>query len=162
MKKDKEKINYEGYKCFECAYFDDCKYTTDDGDMTVCNKFKEARFQLTPKGIWIAVCITTLGDGGNDVDIDFCERFFEKYNHNMYACGLIQDNCKTRLGLILKMWFKDLKNVFTGKKRMNSKDVLIETMKDDEFEGTIFSDEDIVFELYGKFIDGMKKNEYVI
>lgn len=147
--------------CFDCSKYETCEYAVEDG--TACNNYEEVRYCLTPKGVWFGCCIEEFSDDGKDmcVDMDLCIRFFEKFMHNMYACGLIEEKHRTKIGLVIRFWLKDIKRLFNGQKKMNSLDVILETGKDDEFAGTDFADAEVLIRLHKKFHDGMKIHGYL-
>ena len=150
--------------CDDCANRDECKVYIEGGD--ICNRYEEERFVLTPKGIWYISCVETLaksnGHYSHDLDeLSAYDRFFEKYEHGMYTNGLIDDSGKPKLIRGIAILARRIKNALTGRKTKTSVDVLFETASDKEFDGTVFSDNDTVMEIYGRFVEGMEKCGYL-
>lgn len=142
--------------CIDCVHFDDCEHSCIDG--VVCDKFSEARYVLTPKGIWYACCLEEFGDEQeNDwFDENLCMRFFEKYSNSMYAAGLISDGDESRLKRLLNR----VKRCFKPKSQKNSVSLLLDIARKDEFVGTPLSDEAVIRRIYDNFTKTMVSHGY--
>lgn len=143
------------YTCSDCAKQDKCKGFKEDGD--ICDEFIEARYRLTDKGCFTLACIEVLG--GWCFDNELIDELFENYKHNMYIGGLISEgDCKVIE--VVKDVFNDIKRVFSGKERKNSRDIFMELANRNEY-AELFEDDNQKTEVYSTFLKIMKIQDLI-